>query len=730
MTEYAADIKRPIRARIRWGLVLVAAALAFHFVANLVWFSQYDVPPSWDFAVHLTKSLEYADALFSGRWAELADVDNYYPPLGRLPAVLAYPLFGRTEAVGVSANFAWFVILVAATYGLGRRLGDRRAGAAAALFAAFTPFLYNYTRFYALVVPGTAAAAAALWALLSTDGFRRPGRSFLFGVTLGLAVLVKWSVAAFVLPPLLWALLSPGRGPGEAVSRSRRFLNAGLAALPAFLVASPWYLRHLFHFVRAARHTAVEAVAQGDPAVFTAASFTHYLSAGVYQFGIAMLVVGAAALVYCAVRRRPGTAYLLFWVLGSYLILTLLRNKDYRFTAPMLPAFAVAFGVAFADLPKKWLRISAASAAGAYALSIFFVGSFGIGDLPGHLVWKPLRTRLIVYDSEIPRREDWGLVPILNEVAAGAKGRDGPINLCVIPNCATFAEVTFRYYATRDGLPVRVFRPRDDFPNFCDFVVSKDGDQGDDPGWATFDKIRKDPEWFTGAYVAAGSYPLADGSTATLYRREVTPLPEFSPDGDKMKSVLAAAYPKLLRGLWGTTISTEGADAARGYYDGIHFRARRARVLGAPVTALDVRFHGVVVNPWAPPGEAQLLRLDSLSLGFRVAGPAVAKRLERECPGLSGTTVAVEGEALGVGGTYKGLPVTARVTFRDDGRSVRVVASRLTVARIPVPSGLVRYLNSQIEPLVDRRHLPFGLGPVHLSGGPAGIDVRVHDLHQ
>ena len=59
-----------------------------------------------------------------------------------------------------------------------------------------------------------------------------------------------------------------------------------------------------------------------------------------------------------------------------------------------------------------------------------------------NLIWKPFHTRLVVYDSETPRREDWHVVPILNEVAAGAEGRGRPANLCVIPNCATFAEAT------------------------------------------------------------------------------------------------------------------------------------------------------------------------------------------------------------------------------------------------------------------------------------------------
>jgi|GEM_PF-4426521 len=709
-----------------WAVVAVAAVLSFHFVADLVWLSRYDCPPSWDFAGHLKKSLAYSDLATEGRWRELVDVDEYYPPLSRLPAALAYPLFGRREAVAVSANFVWFVIMVAAVFGLGRRLGGLGAGVAGALFAAFTPFLYNYTRFYALVVPTTAAAAWAMLALVYTDGFTRRYASLAFGAALALAALVKWTVVAFVLPAAVWAVLAP---PGGVRSRPVRLLHFGAALATAFVVACPWYLRHLFHLVNAARHTALEAVGQGDPTVFTSASFTHYISGAVYQLGIVMLAAGVIAVIYCSVRRRPGWVLILFWILGSYFVLTLIRNKDYRFTAPLLPAFAVAFGLAFASIRPRLLQIGLAAPAAAYALAIFFITSFGIGDLPPRYVWKPLRHRLLVYDSEKPRREYWHVTAVLGEVAAWERREGRRANFCVIPNVATFAGITFQYYATRDRVNANIFRPREDFPNFCDLIIAKDGDQGDDPGWNAFAKIRGDPAWFRNAFAEVARYRLDDGSKATLYRRRVRPRAAFTPRPTEIASLAGRAYPELLSDLRNATIEAQAAAPQKGYFKFIRVRARAAKVAGTPVAELDVLLREVVVNPWAPDGEVQLLRLGSLSLSFKANEEELAEKLEGAVPRLRDAAVAFDAGGLSARARYGNVPVSVTAALRDDGRKIRAYFKRASVSHLPVPAPLLWYLNTQIAPLAERERLPFGVGAVRLRDAAGGrVEVTVGEL--
>lgn len=701
------------------------AAVLFHFVADLCWLKEYDVPPSWDWAIHLTKSLEYSDLAREGRWLELRDVDDFYPPLSRLPAALAYPLFGRGDTVAVLANFAWFALLLTAVYALASRFGNGTlAGTTAVIFASFIPFLYDYTRFYALVIPTTAAAAAALWALARTDNFQRPSSSLAFGAVLGLALLVKWTVAVFVLPAAIWAALCPA---SSLSTRGRRVIHFAAAGALAGALASPWYLRHLFRLIRATQHTAVEAVAQGDPAVFTAASFTHYLSAAVYQMGIFMFVAGLLAVAYCAVRRRRGWVTLLLWIIGSYVVLTLVRNKDYRFTAPMLPAFAVAFGVACADIRRRPLRYAFGGLAAAYVLAIFAVTSFGVGGLPPRCVWELFGTRLVVYDSERPRREYWHITYFLDEVAVWEARAGRRPNLCVIPNVATFAEATFCYYATRDRVNVNIFRPREDFPNFCDLIIAKAGDQGDDKGRRAFDKLRNEPRWLRNGYAVARRCRLPDGSSAVLYRREVRPggRAVFTPA--EAADTARRAYPALLGGAENLAVDLDPAAAGEGRFRNVYVTAAETTLAGMPVSNLRIALRNVIVNPWAAP-DVHLMRTGSVFFRLRVARADAARKFEEACPGFINTTVSANENRLSVQSKYGSVPISATTGLYDDGRQIKALCYEASICGIPLPTVLLRYVNTQAAPIADRERLPFEIGTVGLRRVPDGIEIAAGDM--
>ncbi|UCH79321.1 MAG: glycosyltransferase family 39 protein [Candidatus Coatesbacteria bacterium] len=706
----------------RWAsaAAIIAAALVFHLLANTAWWRAYDVPPSWDTALHLRQALAYSDALREGRWADLRDVDDYYPPLSRLPAALAHLILSRTENVAAAANFAWFILLVVGTYGLARTWGGRRAGGAAALFVAFTPFLYHHTRFYTTVVPTAAAAVAALWALAAAAGFSRRGPSLVFGLAFGLALLTKWTVAAFVLPPLLYAILSR---PREAVPRSARFLNLGLAAVATFFLASPWYLRHLVHFIRAARHTAAEAVAQGDPAVFTIDSATHYLTGTASQLGVVMLAAGVIALLYVVAKRRPGWTFLLTWLFGSLAILTLIRNKDLRFSAPFLPAFGVAFGLAFTDIRRRPLRYALGAVAVAYALSIFAITSSDVVPLPPRVLWKPFRTRLLVYDSERPRREEWRLPAILDDVAAFRRTLNRRAVLCVIPDTAALSEATLQYYVSRDRLDVLVKRPGAAFPNCCDLLLATDGDQGDDQGWAAFDRLRGNPGWFRRAYAPLASYEMEGGIAATLYGRAVDRRPGFELDAGIMVEAHLGAYPWLLREVRNPCVTLEPRRPEKGEYAELRLRAAAATLMGLPVGDLELVLRDVAVNPWAHPEELQFLAIGSMAATFRPREQEFARQLERECPGLAIAELRGRYGALEVKGRYRGLPVSSAVTLADDGRQIRLRCRRLALGPVPFPAAGVRYLNTQIGPLFYRERLPFELGPLAIEDAAEGLTV-------
>jgi hypothetical protein len=717
-------------------VAVVGVVLLFHFVANLVWFSKNDVPPPWDFALHLTKSLEYSDLITSGRFLEMRDVDDYYPPLSRMPAALTYIIFGRGEAVALITNFFWYALLVVAVFFIARKFSGDEAGAIAAVFVAFVPYFYNFGRVYALVVPTAAGVAVAMWALAYADGYRDIWRSLLFGAALGAALLVKWSALFFILPAAAASLFAKPTDGCRPLSR--RVLNFAAALGTSALVASPWYLRHLAHIVRAARHTAVEAVTQGDPPVLSGASFSYYLSGSIYDMGFVLFLIGLAALVYYVVRRRPGWLTILAWAVGSYLVFTLLRNKDYRFIAPMFPAFAVVFGVAFSDIKLRSLKAVLGALGVVYVLVIFFQSSFGIGCLPRELVWKPMRgCRYQIYTYEGPREEDWYVREILAEIDRRGRSDGRRPNVCVVPNAANFAEPTFKYYATRDEIYSNIFTAKKDFPSFCDYVVFKTGDQG--PGetnWNTFRRIKEEEDWFVNAFEMAAEYPLPDGSRATLYGQNVRPNPEFELTADTAYDVFAGTCPYLFKEPEKISVEYGPERLEQGSFEYIKVSADRGKGGGCSVaylndlevTNIKVLLKGVVVNPWGVESGLQILNLESVSISYYVSEADLAGAFERSLTGFTETRVSFEDGALSIESRFGNVPVSISLVLRDDDRFVRLLIKGCSLYGIPLPRLAVVYASSQITPIIDRECIPFNIGSVRLTDNPGdSIAVYVGD---
>lgn len=698
--------------------VLVGALLLFHLVCDAVWWRAAEYPPSWDFAHHHAKALAYSDLISAHDWLGLLDADEYYPPLSRLPAALAHLIFGRDDDVALAANYVWFVLLVLAVYGLGRRYGGARAGAAGAFFTAFTPFIYNYTRCYAVDLPTTAAVAVAFWAVARAGRFGRLGPSLVFGLVFGLALLVKWTAAIFILPTAVAAALVPDRSSG----RGGRVAALVLSLSAAAFVAGPWYARHLVHLVAAARHTAAEAIAQGDPPVWSGASFVYYVRAAVYQMGFLMLAAGLGAVMYVIARGRPGWRLVAIWLLVPWVAFTLLRNKDFRFTMPVLPAFALAAGIAYAQIKRRRVAVIGAAVAVLYTLTLFFIITFKIPGTPQTFYLRPFGMRLMVYDAERPVREDWHLRDILARVRP-IRGAARP-NLCVIPNAATFAPVTFGYYAKRDLLPVNVYRPRGESPWFADYLVVKTGDQGDEGARRANEELTREAETFNRIYTAVARYRLPDGSSAALYRRFVRRKPNASPLTARAAAVLLRSFGKdLITAAEGVAVYAVERDVTTGDYEKLSVTASYAVLAGVPVRDLNLHLTDAVLNPWAPEDETQLLAVGRVEGDCVADAGAVGRHLEETLPGFTCSDVRWEINGVAVAGKWYRIPLAVRVGLDDSGRRVAVKLRECRVFGFRVPSLISDYLNAQIAPLAYRDRLPFLIGDVGLQ--PRGTSEAI-----
>ncbi len=275
------------------------------------------------------------------------------------------PFFLVVRSLSVVAGTAtlWPVWLLA------HRLYGRRAALFATAAMATLPLAVLHSHY---AVPDTqltfwVASALAAAAAVLDDG--APRLYLTAGFLVGLAVSTKYNAFLAGLPVLVAHLLRERFASArELLARTldRRLIGAGVAALAAFFLTSPYAALDFGRFVHDVRWQS-DHMATGHAGIavspwehFWLFHFRHSIVPGLTLPGTLAVL---AALVLLAVRRRPGDWLLLGWIVPFYLMMEDARGKpppDYaRAILPLTPAFAVALGTAADSL---WSRAERAPA--------------------------------------------------------------------------------------------------------------------------------------------------------------------------------------------------------------------------------------------------------------------------------------------------------------------------------------------------------------------------------
>jgi 4-amino-4-deoxy-L-arabinose transferase-like glycosyltransferase len=246
--EVIADgVARAGRRELWIGAAVVGALTALFAAVNWHWLSVNVVTYGWDRLDHLITSLVYNNMFLAPRLATLYDAlaySNYYPPLVHLGAVALYKFFGVDQDVAAMVNVAYLAVLLASTWAVAWRLGaasSTTATARARAILAVTilgtfPMIYAMSRYLYLDFALTAMVAASVATLLAAERFRHRGGSLAFGAAIGLAFLVKWTTAAFLIGPLIYVVWRSGVVP--TVVRQPRCLLPNWRRLLIALAAS------------------------------------------------------------------------------------------------------------------------------------------------------------------------------------------------------------------------------------------------------------------------------------------------------------------------------------------------------------------------------------------------------------------------------------------------------------------------------------------------------------
>jgi len=530
----------------RGHLYFWAALLWIVFAsADVLWILHDRQPQGCDQAGHLIESLNFAHSIqsFSLRdfWHEWhGEVGNRgeftYPPLYHLITGIFICALGRPALAGVASNELFLWILLLSVIKIGQRAFSPAVGFMAAILVGLYSNLaqFRHEAFIDFALTGMTSWCA--WQLLKTDGFRQRRASAAFGVSIGLALLLKQSVILFLALPVLFVVFC--RRKEWDHDTGKNFIIATGAGL---LVALPWYgLQWRAVVANLVLNQRIAAI-EGDPMPWTFMGAIYYpWVMSCVQIGFPLFVLAiVSALVWLFKHKIRTTGeqllargVLITWIVGSIPLLTfLILNKDVRYSLPVLPAVALLTCSVVVWTRRRatkiaWCILLALCALPYYTFVICAWPPFHheIGFYTGQTHWLVWTDNY--YYGAGPKREDWHIPEMLAEMRQASPRLTGgePIRVAIIPFLLRFNPNSITLEALERGIPIRVtpignakhLSPTDVTFSF-DFLLTKTGDLGlpflTDDANEIQRIVSNDPENF----VPTGVYDLPDHSIGILY---------------------------------------------------------------------------------------------------------------------------------------------------------------------------------------------------------------------
>ncbi len=717
MTDTRSAREWAIVGGVYLALVLIAA----------VWLAVDRTPPEWDHANHLERVVHCAEDMARGDVRTIIERSSFYPPVVPCTAALVYRLAPSDAAAAQSVILAFLGLGMAAVYLLGRRVAGGTEGVVAAVVFGCAPFVVFSALRFQLDLPLAAMVAVALLVIFLTEGFTRVGWSLVAGIVFAVGMLTKPPFAAYVLVPVLLAVASSYR-------RRRAAGYAALAILVGAALSVPWYGPRLFGLLpQIANRSFKQAAESGHPDPLTATALLLYPTWLAPQLGVLALLLLLVGIVIAAMRRQW---IVLAALLAPFLLFELLQNKNLRYTLPLMPVAAVLAGMAFGLLKGRARSVGAIVLGLACALQV----SATVLAVPSG--WKLPGLGVPFVLESPPRTASWRQREILALISKDSRGE--PVTVSVVPNDNFFSVSNFRYYGTRDRLPLQFTRAWDGEPIGIEYMILKTGDVG--PSW-TAEKPRRIAERLQtdGAlarvFPVIGEFQLPDNSTATVRARRLTEdVPATAAAfAREVQAAVRRALADVATDVQGLEINLNHDDTIlRGHIGRVEIRAAAARVgelkrPGSPLLRVgDIQFvfEDVLVNPFSVHANGRLSPLDArrASLERVTIREDDLRAFLKEQKGFKTASVTFEQGALAFVISLPGPDVAARVrALPATDRPFALVADHVTVGGIPVPAMLVDWVVRTWDPaprIASRLPVPVTLGRIDITPEAIRISAR------
>ncbi len=540
---------KPIFSKWVRGLWLLAMIGIIGLVGDRLWLFLDHTVPAWDQADYLNGAIIYRQALQTPSWFNSEWWRNLWllsPKIPPLTYILTVPFF---NLLGISSDHAMWVmcifmaLLLLGVYSLGVILFDVSVGLWAALLSQLMPGLYVYRLEFLLDFPLTAIVTFSyflltFWYFQPSNRLQGWLKAIAFGLSLGLALMVKQTSLFFLFFPLLWV--------GISLLWHRLWLRLGQIIVglgSSFLLFWPWYRTNwLLMLTSGKRATIDSALIEGDPSLTSLDAWTYYFKVFPYFLSWPLLLVPIVGLILAAVywrnRQNPDVKnlaaksipsrwlWLGIFLVGGYLLSSLNINKDARYILPLYPTLALVLAIGLRSWQGRWAKVVRWGTIGL----VFVLMILNLFPLGGNFLSANLSPRM----QHLPYMgESWQNEAVITEILGTSPYLRSTLG--VLPSTAQLNQHTFSFYGGKFNqqvagrqVGVRETEIEADADSL-DWFITKTGDQGSIPD-AQPDMVKRIEQGSD--FQRTQQWSLPDQSILSLYHRlipsvEVKPIAQL-----------------------------------------------------------------------------------------------------------------------------------------------------------------------------------------------------------
>ncbi len=353
-------IRFPFSPPFSLGIFICLLAIwGFSFLFDQLWFALDNSIPAWDQSEYLNGVMLYQEALKNPRWLDGNWWRDFWllskkvPPAMYIITAFFFFVFGASVDTGSLALSLFNFILLFSLFFLGRLFFNQRVALFACILSQFIPGLYYYRREFLLDFPLASLVTFAFTSLsywYFSTGNSAWIWSIVFGLSLGLCLLLKQTSLFFLFLPLVYVFISS--------IISKHWLKLCQFTVSIFLATAifyPWYRTNwLIIFTAGKRATIDSAIIENDPPLNTLKAWTFYAETLPYLLSPFLIIISLSLVLYWLLKhlinpkniigffrgycdKKQVFLWLLIFFLGGYLLSSLNVNKDMRYILPLLP---------------------------------------------------------------------------------------------------------------------------------------------------------------------------------------------------------------------------------------------------------------------------------------------------------------------------------------------------------------------------------------------------------